>query len=661
MRTSSPAFVCAFRGLVLWAALCAQTGAMQVTGYSSAVNDRFAGGFPAVPTNNTDTNFVGAGYDWSGVGWVSTDGTKGFGLLSPQHFLVASHYGGAAAVRVFTSNGVLATAAQQAVTNIGYGISLSGVLDLSVGTLVSPGFVPSSVARYAVLDLNSTSASNNPAYYEGLPVFLYGRGPNGTFSPRIGATTISSVVSGGTNQSFTTPRSAVQLEGGDSGSPAFHGWTNPNGGTELTILGNNAAIDTTNNYLNFLGSSLVVDALNTTMTNRGYALRVAGNPTNTWVGNASTVIGSNTAWGPSPPAQSPTDTYVLFDATTASNRAVNVAAGHDLRGLYFKSSAGTDDGFAVSGAGTLTVGRGGVVNYDADRQVFSAALRLGDHQYWNGGSGGVSVSNLNNNGKLIEIAGTGTNRISGVVSGGGALAVSGGQLELAASNTYTGGTWVHGGRLSVAGSIASSSGLQLDAAGSVAGTGRLPTVAGAGSIDPGNSAGILTAPAVAPTNGLSFNFEFTGLNPVYSDATASVNDLLRLTAGAPFVASLGAVNKVNLFFSFASLDPGDVYTGGFFTDQTADFLSSIEGSMFKYFIAAIGPGMTNYNGNDYDELPGSSLTVSTVGQTADFADGTVNGRVAQFQVVPEPSVWALLALAAGLMFVHARRARKTAR
>lgn len=661
MRTSAPPVACALRGLILWAALCAHAGAMQVTGYSSAVNDRFAGGFPAAPTNNPGTNFVGAGYDWSGVGWASTDGTKGFGLISPQHYLVASHYGGAAAVRVFTGDGALATAAQQSVTNIGYGISLSGVLDLSIGTLVSPGLAPSSVARYAVLDLNSNSTTDDPVHYEGLPVFLYGRGPNGTFSPRIGATTISSVVSGGTNQYFTTPRTEVQLEGGDSGSPAFHGWTNPNGGTELTILGNNAAIDASNNYLNFLGSSLVMNALNTTMTNRGYALRVAGNPTNTWVGNASTVIGSNSAWGPATPAQAPTDAYVLFDATTASNRAVNVAADHDLRGLYFKSSAGTNDGFAVSGAGTLTVGRGGVVNYDADRQVFSAALRLGDHQYWNGGSGGVSVSNLNNNGKLLEIAGEGTNRVSGVVSGAGGLAVSGGRLELAASNAYTGGTWVHEGRLSVAGSIANSSGLQLDTAGSVAGTGRLPTVTGAGSIDPGNSAGILTAPAVAPTNGLSFNFEFTGLNPVFSDATASVNDLLRLTAGAPFVASLGAVNTVNIFFSFTSLNPGDVYTGGFFTDQTGDFLSSIEGGMFKYFVAAAGPGMTNYNGNGYDELPGSSLTVSTAGQTADFADGTVNGRVARFQVVPEPSVWALLALAAGLLFVHARRARKAAR
>ncbi len=656
MRTYPPTISWALRSMVLWAALGAQAGAMQVTGYSSAVNDRFSEGFPTAPTNNADTNFVGTGYDWSGVGWASTDGTKGFGLISPRHFLVASHYGGAAAVRVFNDNGVLATVAQQSVTNTGYGISLSGVLDLSVGTLVLPGFVPSSVARYAVLDLNSSSTTNDPGNYVGLPVLLYGRGPNGTFSPRIGATTINDAVSSGTNQYFTTPRAQVQLEGGDSGSPAFHGWTNPNGGLELTILGNNAAIDASNNYLNFLGSSLVMNALNATMTTGGYALRVAGNPTSTWVGSASTAIGSSNAWAPGPPA--PTDAYVLFDAVAASNRAVDVTSDHDLRGLYFKSGAGTNDGFGFSGAGTLTVGRGGVVNYDADRQVFDAALRLGDHQYWDGGTGGVTVSNLHNNGKLLEVAGAGTNRINGVVSGSGGLAVSGGRLELAASNTFTGGTWVHEGQLSVAGSIADSSGLRLDAAGSVAGSGKLPVIAGAGAIDPGSSAGILTTPAVNPTNGLTFNFEFTGLNPVFSAATASVNDLLRLTAGAPFVASLGAVNTVNVFFSFASLNPGDVYTGGFFTDEAADFLTSIENSIFKYFVAAGGPGMTNYNGTGYDELPGSSLTVSTVGQSADFADGTVDGRVARFQVVPEPSVWALLALAAGLLLVRARRARK---
>lgn len=464
MRTPPPIFASWLRAAVVVMALGAEAGAIQITGYSSAVNDRFSSGFPGAPVNNAATNFVGAGFDWSGAVWASNNATKGFGLLSPRHYLVASHYGGAPSLRGFTAGGALTTGVEQSVTNIGYGVSFGGVLDLSVGTLTTPGSVPAGVARYAVLDLNNSSSVDTPASYNGLPVFLYGRGPDGSSSPRIGATTIAGVVSSGTNQYFGTLRTQVQLEGGDSGSPAFHGWTNPNGGLELTLLGNNAGIDSTFNYLNFLGAAPVMNALNAAMTPAGYALRVAGNPSNTWVGAASTTIGSSNAWGPGTPAQAPSDTYVLFDAATASNRAVSVAAAHNLRGLYFRSGAATNDGFAFAGAGTLTIGRGGVVNYDADRQVFSATVRLGDHQYWNGGTGGVTVSNLVNNGKLLEIDGPGTNRITGAVAGAGGLAVSGGRLELTASNAYTGTTWVNGGTLE----LASASGAAAGATASVA-------------------------------------------------------------------------------------------------------------------------------------------------------------------------------------------------
>jgi autotransporter-associated beta strand protein len=458
MRTLPPIVVFWFRAAVLVLALGTHAEALQVTGYSSAENDRFSSGFPGAPVNNEATNFVGTSFDWSGVAWASNNPTKGFGLLSPRHFLVASHYGGATGLQGFTAGAALTTGVQQSVTNIGHGLSFGGVLDLSVGTLTTPGFVPPGLARYAVLDLNESSTVDTPANYEGFPVFLYGRGPDGTFSPRIGATTIALVVSSGTNQYFATLRTQVQLESGDSGSPSFHGWTNPNGGLELTMLGNNAGTNATYNGLNFLGAAPVMNALNTAMTPTGYALRVAGNPSNTWVGADTTTIGSSNAWGPGSPALAPSDTYVLFDAANASNRAVNVAAAHNLRGLYFKSGAGTNDGFTFSGAGTLTVGRGGVVNYDADRQVFNAALRLGDHQYWDGGSGGVTLSNLDSNGKLLEMAGTGTNRIIGAVSGAGSLAVSGARLELTASNSYAGATWVHSGTLELASTAGSAAG-----------------------------------------------------------------------------------------------------------------------------------------------------------------------------------------------------------
>ena len=657
MLSSSAKFVAAWAVLLfapLWPA-----AALQVTDYTSAANDRFSSGFATNPVANANTNFVGAGYDWSGVGWSATDGTKGFGFISPQHYLVATHYGGAANIRVQQADGTLATGSQRGVTNTGLGVPLASTTDLSLGTLNAPIADPSQVARYGVLDLNSSSTANSTAAYENQSVYLYGRGPNGSSSPRIGLTTISSAVSSGTNQYFTTPRTAVQVEVGDSGSPALMVWTNVDGSRELAIIGNNAATNATSNFLNFLGTSQVMNALNTTMTQAGFALRVVGNSSSTWVGSSSTSIGNRGAWGLSPPSPAPSDTYVQFNGATAgNNRAVTVDSAANLRGLYFRSTANSSLGFTFSGANTLTIGRGGLVNYDIARQTFTANLLLGDHQYWDGGAGGITISNINSNGKLLEITGAGTNRITGNMSGTGGLAVSGGRLEVTASNTYTGATWVHSGRLVVNGRIDTSSGANVGTYGSLGGSGRVAAISGSGSIDPGSSPGILTAPSVDPTGGLDFNFEFNGLNPLYSTALNSVNDLLRLTATTPFTASLSLVNTVNIYFSSGSLNPGSIYTGGFFTDEISDFLASIDQSVFLYYVLAAGAGQVTYNGVGYDLYTGEEITVSTVSQTAGFADGTVDGRVTQFQVVPEPSTYALLVLGAGVVAVLRWRRRR---
>lgn len=634
--------------------------ALQVTNYNSTNNDRFVSGFATNPVANTSTNFVGAGFDWSGVGWSATDGTKGFGFISPQHYLVATHYRGAANIRLQQIDGTLATGSERGVTNTGYGVvPLSEPTDLSLGTLNTLMVDPSQVARYAVLDLNASSTANSTAAYVNQAVYLYGRGTNGSQSPRIGLTTISSVTSSGTNQFFATPRTEVQMEGGDSGSPAFMVWTNVNGGKEVTIVGNNAAITASNNFINFLGTFQVMNALNTTMTQDGFALRVVGNSSNTWVGSSSTSIGNRGAWGLNGQAAVPSDRYVTFNGATAgNNRAVNVDSAANLRGLYFRSTTNSSLGFTFSGVNTLTVGRGGIVNYDISRQTFVASLLLGDHQYWDGGVGGITISNLNSNGKLLEVTGAGTNRLTGNMSGSGGLAVSGGKMEVTGTNSYTGRTWVHAGQLSVNGRIDSSDGVSVGTYGSLAGSGHVAAVSGSGSIDPGNSPGILTAPSVDPTAGLDFNFEFTGLNPVYTDALNSVNDLLRLTAATPFTASLGSINAVNIYFSFTSLNPGSIYTGGFFTDQVADFLATIDQAAFNYYVLATGSGTVTYNGVNYDIYTGYDIEITTVAQTAEFAGGTVNGRVTQFNVVPEPSTYALLAFGAGLFALVMWRRRQ---
>jgi len=502
-RTSSAATRLWIHCLLMWLLAGGTASAMTITGYSSEVNDRFESGYPSAPVENTSPNFVGAGLDWAGVGWATNNASKSFGFLSPSHYLVARHFGGAANIRIF-ANDTLQTYAQATVEDLGLGVVLPNeeVGDLSLGTLATPIGGGAGLPRYAVLDLNNSSTSNTPSAYSGLDLLLYGRGPDASFSTRIGETTINSVTVSGNNHSFTTTRDDVQLESGDSGSPAVHRWLNPAGGEEITLLGNHAAISSTSNFINFTGTHQVMSGLNTLMNDDGFALRVVGNPTNTWVGSGNTSIGAGEAWGLSGPGNSPapagpSDAFVEFDGVTAgSGRVVTVDTNHNLRGLYFLPTASQNAGFTFQGGSTLTIGRGGITNYDESRQTFDAALALGSPQVWNGGAGGITTAGIATNGHLLEIMTDGKSIISGVVTGTGSLALSGGVLELTEANTYSGTTWAHSGTLVVnnatgsatgSGDVIVASSATLSGAGTIQGPLHI-----SGILAPGNSIGTLT-------------------------------------------------------------------------------------------------------------------------------------------------------------------------
>ena len=751
--------------------IAASAQALTVTGYTAANNDRFGSGFPTAPIDNASASFVGKDHDWSGVGWAATDGTKGFGLLSPRHYLVARHYGGSANLSFADGAGAVATAAQASVANTDTGLLFSGqtVRDLSVGRLTQPLAVSWAIPRAAVLDLNATSTSNSLSAYAGLQVFLYGRGSGGAGSPRLASGSILAAQSDANGQYLLTSHSAAAFQSGDSGSPAFHGWTNPNGDKELALLGNNAAVDTTNGYniLNLAGIPTVMAALNTVMNADGFALRVAGNSARTWVGSSSAEITNRGAWGLSAPSQAPTDAYVLFDAATAGNgRAVTVGSAANLRGLYFKSTAAAGDAFAFSGAGVLTLGRGGLVNYDDARQSFAGNLLLGDSQYWDAGPGGFAAAAINTNGKVLELGGVGRSLLQGVISGAGRLGVSGGRVDLLAANTHGGGTFLHAGEIRVGdnaaagtgtltlsgGKLAASSGtartlanavilngnavalgdttdtgtltlsgsvglggavrtlvigsqvalsgalsngglrkeghglLRLTGSGTLAsgltlaagtteidgnfgasaatllagatlgGHGRTGALAGAGTVAPGNSPGILTATSVDPSGGMDYAFEFTQPgDPDWALASASGNDVLRLTAATPFLADLGAANTVSIYLNLTSLSLGQSFRGGFFTDADLDFLPRIASASYLFHVADAG-GALAHNGVAYRPYSGPlSFEVGTDQVGAAFAGGTESGFVLQFTAVPEPSTYGLGLGGLALLLAVARR------
>lgn len=650
--------------------------ALDVVGYTAAANDRFASGFPSAPVPNTSGSFIGLGYDWSGVAWTTTAYTtgsvvsyKGFGMLSPRHYLAARHYSAAAGLRLRLADGTVVEGTPQSVTNteFGFPIGSSAVPDIAVGKLTAPIHGVGALARYAVLDLNNSSGSDSLANYAGQSLLVCGRGASTNDSPRIASSSITSATTtfyGANNGYMTSPTTTYTLVVGDSGSPAFIPWTNPDGGRELTIIGNNAAVDTNNgnNIQNFISRAAIMTEFNSLMNPDGFALRIEGNPSNTWVGSSSQNITNRGAWGISTgPQQAPSDRYVLFDAATAGGgRSVVVDGASNQRGMYFKSTATANDGFTFSGASTLTIGRGGITNYDNSRQTISAPIALGSSQYWDVGSGGVTAGAITTAGFLVEVAGSGTGIISGAVSGTGGVALSGSRLEMSGTSNYTGGTWVHAGALVVNGSIATSSGVTVNAGGSLAGSGVVAAIAGSGSVDPGNSPGILTAPSVNPAGGLDFNFEFTQLgSPTWGTATASGNDVLRLqSATTPFTASLTSGNAINVYLDVASLGVGNTFRGGFFTDRDADFLASITNASFNYFLAAEG-GTVSYGGNAYNAYTGPyTFDWSTVVESAAFSGGSETGYVSQFVVVPEPGVIGLVTLAAMGGIVAARWRRR---
>jgi hypothetical protein len=178
----------------------------------------------------------------------------------------------------------------------------------------------------------------------------------------------------------------------------------------------------------------------------------------------------------------------------------------------------------------------------------------------------------------------------------------------------------------------------VEASGSLGGSGCVGAISGAGSVDPGNSPGILTAKSVDPTGGIDFNFEFGQLgDPSWASGTASGNDVLRLSdPNQPFIGPLDSNNVVSIFLDVPSLSYLDSFRGGFFTDRDESFYASIIGASYEYYLSNPA-GSTLYNGHGYSRYTGPlHFELAVVPVTAGFSGGSEAGYAMELVAVPEP-------------------------
>jgi fibronectin-binding autotransporter adhesin len=326
------------------------------------------------------------------------------------------------------------------------------------------------------------------------------------------------------------------------------------------------------------------------------------------------------------------------------------------RGNHTWTISGTSNdytGATTVNGGVLAIGASGALPSSTDLVLTSGTFDLNDYNQTVGRISGSAA-----------ITGPGTLTVNGSTDGtysGAAIGLSGliksGTSKLTISgtgNTYGGATQITGGQLIVNGSIANSA--VTITGGSLGGSGTVGSIAGgAGSVNPGNSSGILTAASVNGAD-VDYNFEFTAVgNPTYSSATASVNDVLRLTGVTPFVNPLGAGNVISVYLDDAvdGVGQGDIFVGGFYADQLTSFDSAIANATFAFY-QKDSLGTVAYGGANYSLLA-LPVTVTTIAQSANFGGGAVNGSVTQFTVVPEPATLSLLALAC-LPMMRRRRA-----
>lgn len=200
-------------------------GAMMIQGLDFLRHDRF----------NNSVNFVGTGYDWSGVGRSSSNGWGT--LVSPNYIVSATHAAPGGTISFFGSNDPNSTPVTRTITG---GQQISGS-DLWLGRLSAPVTPGLGITSFAVAAAANTNTFLNQTIY----TFGLGNGKDSTqtvtfpseANQRLGRNQIDTTLTNFSDPALGSSAGDVftfdfdnpggvgtdesMVQGGDSGAPSF--------------------------------------------------------------------------------------------------------------------------------------------------------------------------------------------------------------------------------------------------------------------------------------------------------------------------------------------------------------------------------------------------------------------------------------------------------
>ena len=686
-------------------------------------------GSPSSPMISSDASGASASRTFANA--VSVNGDVTFGDDSSNGamlFASSANLGNAGETRVFTVNAKTtfggAVTGGAGLTKAGGGVlTLSGSNSYSGGTTFASGMMLAgsngSFGSGALTFAGGAvgSADSTPQIFANSMVFL-GNLTIGNYTDSMGALTFTSRVDLGNTDRRLTTKSDATFTGAIA-----NGSITKDGLGALVLSGSNSYAGGTTLFEGTLlaGSD---QAFGPGMLNLNGGIIGSASGQRSFA-NALSMVGGAVQFGDTEHLAS-----LLFTGSTAlaaGQKTFNTVANTTFTGILAGNSASlikTGDGIltlanantydggthiqdgairiandSALGRGVITFGGGALASTtNATRLISNNVALNGGATIGDGLSNGAFVFNGANNtlasGDQTITTNVATTFVNGITGAGGLTKAGNATLTLKGENTYTGDTIVESGKLVLDGSIVGSKEIRLAAGAVLGGHGRFDgTISGYGSVDPGNSPGILSAVAVNPASvpatgngvsgtagGLNFTFEFNQLvAPTWSatGTSGSGNDVLLLTGTMPFTGNLTVSNTVNIYFAtnLTNTFTASAWTsvqGGFFTvSNTNSLASAITGANFQFFFES-GTSTVSYNGKNYATqaaarsqglLPLSGqgfvvrqATVATANFDTQLYGGPfTDGLSMEIVSVPEPSTWVMGLLAAGVALARRRR------